>query len=293
MADRIPELFAGLIDDAALFPPGNAPMVDAVPAHATHRDAWYADLVGPFLCTDTRLPELQRELTTNDRTAPVDLGLLVTGGAGAIGPALTWVGSDHRLDLRTVEIALRDEPDLARNVRRIDLAFEADGDANLHSDTTIAIEIPLTEGWERALDALAECGHRAKLRTGGIDTGADGGWHGPDETDVARFVLACLDRELPFKCTAGLHHAVRHTTADGTEQHGFANVLVATRAALDGAGEADLVQLLADRDAESVIEELRGVTPSTRQWFTSYGSCSIDEPLEELRAFGMFDAGAT
>ena len=39
-----------LIDDAALFPPGNAPMPAAVAAHRRHRAAAYRELVGPFLC---------------------------------------------------------------------------------------------------------------------------------------------------------------------------------------------------------------------------------------------------
>ena len=48
---------------------------------------------------------------------------------------------------------------------------------------------------------------------------------------------AALDRETPFKCTAGLHNAVRHRAADtGFEHHGFLNVLLATRQAFDGAG---------------------------------------------------------
>jgi hypothetical protein len=286
MGAMVPALFAGLIDDAALFPPGNAPMAEAVPAHAEHRKAWYADLVGPFLCTDTRLPELQRVLEKSDT---LDVGLLVTGGAGAIRPALTWVERDSRLVLKTVEIALRDEPDLARNAQRIALAFDS---AGLPDDIPVAVEVPRTSGWERALDALAETGHRAKLRTGGVQAEpAASGWQGPDEAEVARFVLACLDRELPFKCTAGLHHAVRHTADDGTEQHGFGNILIATRAGLDGGTEDDLVRLLAERDSTTMAAKLREVTPSTRQWFTSYGSCSIDEPLDELRAFGVLDAG--
>ena len=45
-----PPLFRHLIDDAALFPPGNAPMDAAVPAHLALRTGLLSDLVGPFLC---------------------------------------------------------------------------------------------------------------------------------------------------------------------------------------------------------------------------------------------------
>ena len=39
-----------LVDDAAIFPPGNAPIDDAAAAHLERRDAWYAGLVGSVRC---------------------------------------------------------------------------------------------------------------------------------------------------------------------------------------------------------------------------------------------------
>ena len=58
----IPPLFAGLFDDAALFPPGNAAMPDAVSGHAGYRQDWYADLVARFVCPAGRLSELDGAL---------------------------------------------------------------------------------------------------------------------------------------------------------------------------------------------------------------------------------------
>src|SRR6185437_12094303 len=43
-------LFDGLLDDAAMFPPEDAPLADAVVGHAAHRLAWYSDLVAAFVC---------------------------------------------------------------------------------------------------------------------------------------------------------------------------------------------------------------------------------------------------
>ena len=49
-------LFTGLFDDAALFPPGDAPMAAAVPAHRQLR-ARLGDLVGlGLLWTPERIP---------------------------------------------------------------------------------------------------------------------------------------------------------------------------------------------------------------------------------------------
>ncbi|WP_020576084.1 hypothetical protein [Actinopolymorpha alba] len=294
----IPAHLSGLVDDAAMFPPSSTPLDEALAAHVEHQSGWYADLVGPFLCPDLKLPDLAGALGSlaghSPDATPLPVGLIVTGGAGAIGPALTWAGRDERIRLAGVEIALRDEPDLARNVARIALAFDA---AGLDEDVPAAIEIPRTEGWQGALDALAETGHRAKLRTGGVSADAF-----PTEREVAAFILACLDREVAFKCTAGLHHAVRttapgdgpggSTTADQPlEQHGFLNILLATRRALDGAGAGALVQVLAERDTAAVSDQVRACGPaglaSSRRWFTSFGSCSVSLPLDGLLRLGF------
>ena len=71
-------LFAGLSDDAALFPPGDAPMATAVPAHRQLR-AQLGGLVGHFVVPAVRLGELSEHLGDGE---PVDdliaLGLLPT-----------------------------------------------------------------------------------------------------------------------------------------------------------------------------------------------------------------------
>ncbi|WP_199752224.1 hypothetical protein [Actinoplanes sp. ATCC 53533] len=82
-------LFAGLFDDAALFPPGNAAMRAAVPAHVAHRAAWYAEVVGPFICPDTRLAELAR----CDGRVPVSI--IVTGGSTTVDAAVRQIPADR------------------------------------------------------------------------------------------------------------------------------------------------------------------------------------------------------
>ncbi|MGH3386530.1 MAG: hypothetical protein ACRDO1_18265 [Nocardioidaceae bacterium] len=287
--DPIPRMFAALVDDAAIFPPGDAPVPDAVRAHAVHRSAWYADLVGTFVCSDQRLPELQRALDDQDNDEPLALSLTITGGAGAIEPALTWVRRVGRLALRGVEVALRDEADLAHNARRVTTVLAT----ALPDGVDAFVELPrlagteATAGWLAALDEVAAAGHQLKVRTGGPDPSAF-----PAERALAVVVNAALDRELAFKCTAGLHHAVRHTaSATGLEHHGFLNVLLATRVALDGAAVDDVGHTLAERDGAVLAAAVRDLgddrLASARRWFRSYGSCSIDEPLADLAALDL------
>jgi hypothetical protein len=100
-------------------------------------------------------------------------------------------------------------------------------------------------------------------------------------------VEAALDRELRFKCTAGLHRALRHEDREtGFSHHGFLNVLAATRAGLDGASTDEIAAVLDEHEAAEVLGLLRKAGPdglvSARRWFTSIGSCSVLEPLEDL-----------
>ena len=268
-------LFARLIDDAAMFPPGNAPLDEALPGHAAHRQAVYGGIVGPLLISDQRLPDLEP-------AAELAIGVIVSGGAGAIGPALTWASRAKNVRVTAVEAALRDEPELARNARRVALAYDqARQQGTLPDEAHAYVEVPRLYGWQDALDVLAEAGDtRAKLRTGGDNP--------PTEQELAAFIEACLDRELPFKLTAGLHHAARTTTDEGEEQHGFLNVLLATRHALDGTSPADILE---ERDGTVLAEHLKelddAAAASTRRWFTSFGSCSIAEPVDDLTKLGL------
>jgi hypothetical protein len=271
-------------------------MPDALTAHQAWHSSAYADLVGPLLCSDRRLPELASVMAQASRPAseftPMAVLVVVTGGAGAIEPAIIWAERIPEIELVGLEIALRDEADLAHNARRVVAMLSQ----SLPPGPMAAVELPrfgddLTEGWLAALDVLAESGHRAKYRTGGVEASAF-----PGETELAAFISAALDRELPFKCTAGLHRAVRNTVEEtALEQHGFLNVLLATRASLDGATEDETAEILAERDAEKVatrVAELGDAKrASTRDWFVSFGSCSITEPIEDLTALGLLPKG--
>lgn len=106
---------------------------------------------------------------------------------------------------------------------------------------------------------------------------------------AAAAIASVVDRGLEFKCTAGLHHAVRHT--DGAlEQHGFLNVLLATEAALQGAGSDELVSLLAETSGEAIADKVRAGQDrlvATRENFQSFGTCSISDPVRDMVALGL------
>jgi hypothetical protein len=144
------------------------------------------------------------------------------------------------------------------------------------------------------LDAIKSRGLRAKIRTGGITAEAF-----PAIDDVAAFLRACKEKGIAFKATAGLHHPLRCVKAltyepnapTGT-MHGFLNVFMAA-ALLDYAEE-----VLAETDPWSFTFDdegasWRGHSVSTAELMTlrrdfaiSFGSCSFEEPIGDLRELG-------
>ncbi|HEX5740299.1 MAG TPA: hypothetical protein VFY17_01955, partial [Pilimelia sp.] len=95
----MPALFAGLVDDAAVFPPGSASVPDAVAAHRRHRAAWYADLVGPLLLPASALGAAAALL---DPGEPLTIGLI--GDTGVAGLPAALAGADPRLRVRQAEV---------------------------------------------------------------------------------------------------------------------------------------------------------------------------------------------
>ncbi|MEV4611011.1 hypothetical protein AB0K43_00210 [Kitasatospora sp. NPDC049258] len=261
----VPALYRGLFDDAALFPPGELPLPEAVPAHAAHRTAWYAEAVGPFLCGAGRLAELRAAVA-----GPLRVALVLPGGSTQLAPALA---AAEGLTVAGVELA---DPDLPAALAALD--------AQLPPGAPAAVELPRGEGLEAGLDLLAGTPYRAKFRTGGLAAGAF-----PTEAELAAFQAACAERSLPYKCTAGLHHAVRHTDpATGFEHHGFLNVLLAAAAGEDAAAAAEV---LAERSGEVLARAARALTEDqvtlVRGRFTAFGTCSVAEPLDDLAALGL------
>lgn len=268
-------LFTAIVDDAALFPPGSATMPDALAAHPHHRHAVYADLVGRFLCPTSRVEELLGVLAP-DHT--LELGLIADNGPDGLAAALALAQSDPRLVVEAIELKPGDGPDLTEAVQQVLerlpplLAF---------------VELPRSPGWTGGLDAIAAAGRGAKLRTGGATSDAF-----PSTDELAVFILACVERNVPFKCTAGLHHAVRHRDPEsGLTNHGFLNVALATHAAVLGEDAAIVTTLIDQTDAAELVAAFDQVTDHdarrTRGAFVGFGSCSILDPVDDLTALGL------
>ena len=134
-----------------------------------------------------------------------------------------------------------------------------------------------------------------KLRTGGVTADAF-----PTSAQISGALVTPATHQLPIKFTAGLHHPIRQFRDEvKTKMHGFLNVLGAAVLAAEHRWNArQTLLMLEDEDAASFsftedffawrewkvdVERLR----YRRKFVASFGSCSFDEPREDLRALNL------
>ncbi|HEX4728834.1 MAG TPA: hypothetical protein VH298_13610 [Jatrophihabitans sp.] len=269
----VPAIAQRLFDDAALFPPGNAAMPDAVAEHVALNTAWYAELVGRFICPAGRLAELDAELgRTGSRLA---VAVTVPAGPDGLSDAVRAARELPGIDLVAVELPV--------SVQSLDQAVERLRPV-IEDGLQVFAELPAAELTPAVATRLAAAGVLAKLRTGGTSQDAF-----PSRDALAAAVTSTVAAGLAFKCTAGLHHAVAHTDpSTGLAHYGFLNVLLAVRAAQTG---ADPREPLHNGDQRSLADQVSALTPDQvaelRAQLRSIGSCSVTEPLEDLQLLGL------
>lgn len=293
MRSSLTRLLQEIIDYAGLYPPANLDMKPAVARYAAAikgREKW---LLSRFVCGTDRLNELAEVLGDFSDISFLPVSVVAMAGknrgewedslaasAQAMNAFEKRVGD--RAAVEAFEIRIPDSEGIAGYIR----------DLNGFSDADVFVEVPWDKSQDDALAALAETEWLgAKARTGGA-TAADY----PSALALAGFLRQCVDLELPFKLTAGLHHALPRPE-QGTTMHGFLNVITAaTLAFTEDLSPRELERLLKDTDPKGwkftqVGFEWRGNEvglediEEVRSLFLSIGSCSIDEPLEDLQVF--------
>ncbi|MGI5503710.1 hypothetical protein [Lentzea sp. CA-135723] len=271
-----PPLLARLVDDAALFPPGNASMPDAVRGHLDGRVGEWSGVMGLFLCPASRLAELITELIKVKPAKPIALSLVIDTGLGGVPKAVSIVESrSELLALRMVEMPAPSDVDEVWLERVSEFVPE----------DVIRVVEPRRGGaeWLDGVRRVIEHGSWPKLRCGGLSQE-----NFPSVEEVADFLSVVSGGGVAFKATAGLHKAVRYTDEQGFTHHGFLNLLVATARSLSG---RDVREALASTDAEALTAEAKALSDqaahAVRGVFASYGSCSLAEPVADLEGLGL------
>lgn len=298
----IARLLSKSIDYAGLFPPASLPLSETIEMFKRYLrggESWIINSIvlpidqlteaaGSFDDTPLRLTAIPRRTEDSYQW----LGRLEKD----CSQLRSFLAAHPQVAIQALEIPLPKTGDMGEISKRIEEL------APLANDHRVFLELPPDESSfrdELAATIAALQRHRLslwgiKLRMGGTAPGAF-----PSISMVADVLAMVRDNQVPIKFTAGLHHALRHWNSDlGFHMHGFINVLMAALFAhACRLPPKNIEAILADERSKDfdfngnvarwlglpiraeLIEELR-------QLVVGFGSCSVDEPLDDLRTLG-------
>ena len=291
------ELFAHIVDYAGTFPPASLTLEAAASHYAREQAGPAAWLLGRFVIGAQNLETGETGSggvfdMFPSKTPPDPFFISVIAGPDAPG-ALARIEtfnaqSAGRARVASIEFSPAPPAEIGSLMRLTGLAGTA---------IEAFFETPLDADLPARLDAISRVGAAAKIRTGGTTSAAI-----PGSAAFADFLCECAQRGLPFKATAGLHHAVRSCYPLTYERdsatavmYGFLNVTSAAALAFAGADARDIAAALEEQSAKALMQTVLGHDPAaTRRFFRSFGSCSFREPAEELaRILADLEVGTT
>ena len=291
-------LTSKLIDYAGLFPPAKLDMPTTLSNYANYLTCSEAWMLGRLIVPSGRLDEFElcaaSFLPHEEGAEPWRISCL-TAAAG-----------DEQLaaDLDRITIFNHEHASRTSGLVLIDV-IELRGDSSQKIDSALDIipdelyafvEMPVDHDPRGLIAALAGGDAGAKVRTGGLTADAF-----PSPTNLARFICACASAHVPFKATAGLHHPLRHhNDTVAAKMFGFLNVFVAGCLAYEVALDQRIVTDVLDDEASASFKfddqglawgehriSLNQVTNARNHFAVSFGSCSFDEPRDELRELNL------
>lgn len=315
-----------IIDYAGLFPPANLSLDTSLQKYSKYRkhdDSW---MLSRYIIPAGRLDELKPYAETLFAEAEEPFVFSILGKR-------TETISDYKEHLKDIEEALKQFHDDHGDCVQTDVlemklpreaVFASDADllTDIYEETAqhfggmskfpddVFFEGIFDKNWEKEIGVILESLNYYnddltsknrikagfKLRCGGVEASMF-----PSVEQVAIILNKVREQNLPLKCTAGLHHPIRHYDHSvGTKMHGFLNVF--------GGAMLGYAHDFSDKQMQSVIKEEDkehfSFTDTGFRWkdyevtteeieelrevaLISFGSCSFDEPREDLRQLGL------
>ena len=302
MAASLRALLDRSIDYAGMFPPCSLALEPSLENQARYGQSTDAWMLNGFVLPTGQFDAAKKILSHFDSKHPLRVSALgpKTDNADAFWKALDETeDAIRKLSAHNVDLV---------SVTQLEMFLPHDVDLALLKDARSILgtlpafwEAP-TDKAEQMIALLAEHNSEQdfptfgfKLRTGGVTADAF-----PTSDQIAKALVLPATHQVPIKFTAGLHHPIRQYREEvKTKMHGFLNVLgAAVLAAEHRWDERQTSLMLEDENADSFsfgddvlawrewkidIKRLK----DRRRFVTSFGSCSFDEPREDLRALNL------
>jgi hypothetical protein len=311
------KIFAGnIIDYAGLFPPANLGLGQAFHNYLFYRQGEMKWMLNKFIIPAGRLEELTDIMKDMKIEGQVLFSVLGSGSDSVEnfkeslekdiknisdfienhGPLVSVDAFEIKLPNEIIKPGSGDE--LIKLMNEVSDTLEK----ALRKNIPVYFEASLKEEHEvvilRVVESIAGLGNGCgfKLRTGGTEASAF-----PTAEQIAFAIMTCCEFEVPMKCTAGLHHPIRHYNSEvSSNMHGFLNVFGAgILAYTDGFDESELLEVLDEEDPYEFIFGEAGfewngtavpiseIKEAREKFMISYGSCSFDEPIEDLKTLEL------
>lgn len=320
ISNSLKKLVTNLIDYAGLFPPASLPLKEAYKNYVRYineSDEW---ILSKFICPAKQLSSLAELIKEDKNDKSFSISVLGRSGANAeefvngtaedinlIAGFLQSTQNKFYTDI--FEVRFPEDIVLENN---IDAMYEIMNSAasmfkeNISFPVKVFFELPLKNDWKASVNNFAAALKKhnnyfgqdekllksgLKLRTGGVEASAF-----PSVEQIACVINTCYENQAPLKFTAGLHHPIRHyNDSVKTKMHGFLNIFGAAVLLYgNDLPEQDLINIISDEDANNFKFDneffrwkefkapLQVIENARKNFAVSYGSCSFDEPREDL-----------
>lgn len=293
-------LLRNILDYAGLFPPAQLSLEESFANYLTYLGNVHNWMLSKFICPGTMLVELTRLLQPDG--PGINISILVSENIKADISRISGFLQVHpKSNIETVELKISDTLlEKPENVK----GFLENTSGYILSECefvkNIFFEVPLLPDWKSYLEPIvsvlsaANCSF--KLRTGSPDPTLV-----PASEQIASVINTCNAAGVKLKFTAGLHHPFRNTDPDnGTIMHGFLNVFCAAVLAHEaGMTDEELTFLLDDSSPEhfsfsdseltwfEYTAPIARVEKARKDFVISFGSCSFEEPINDLKSYGL------
>lgn len=285
MLRSVKALLASIVDYAGLFPPAKLSMQEAMINYANYQLTSYSWMLNCFVLPVSRWNEFAAFVPTLD-LKQWSLNLIISKDWETEINILRSLISNHNITVTALEFPPLPPTEIHRILPHLPATVDA------------FFEISLTRDFEGYLTVLRHSSAAAKIRTGGVTVDAF-----PRFKELCQCISSFAEAKVSFKATAGLHHPLLgnhrvtyEPNSPSTMMHGFLNVAVLAallywqKITLQQAVEvlqnsnSNNFQFIADaitwRDYHLNIAEIEQVR---QDFFYSFGSCSFQEPVDDLK----------